>query len=61
MMMRIGNEVIHQASVTAQRLVHEGRDGDAAAIFALVDVAINLEVRMREHAIASAEVQAFAR
>lgn len=50
MMMRIGNEVIHQASVTAQRLAHEGRDGDAAAIFALVDIAINLEVRMREHA-----------
>jgi hypothetical protein len=51
MMMRIGNEVIHQASLTAQRLTHEGRDGDAAAIFALVDIAINLEVRMREHAV----------
>lgn len=53
MMMRIGNNVIHQASVTAQRLFHEGRDGDAAAIFALVDAAINLEVRVRETAFAA--------
>lgn len=55
MMMRIGNEVIHQASETAQRLAHEGREGDASAIFALVDVAINLEVKMRE-AVAHAEL-----
>ncbi len=56
MMMRIGNDVIHRASVTAQRLSHEGRDGEAATIFALVDIAINLEVRMRENAMANAQM-----
>ena len=50
MMMRIGNAVIHAASLTAQRLMREGRGQDADAIYALVDVAIKLEVKMREDA-----------
>ncbi|MBI2718974.1 MAG: hypothetical protein HY245_00710 [Rhizobiales bacterium] len=48
MAMRIGNKVIHAASLTAQRLALEGRREDADAIYALVDIAINLEVRIRQ-------------
>lgn len=53
-MMKIGNQIIHTASLTAHRLDQEGRREDAAAIYALVDAAINLEVKMRTEAMLAA-------
>lgn len=54
MKMKIGNTAIHAASLIAQKLDAEGRRDEAAAIFALVDSSINLEVRLRTAAAANA-------